>query len=72
MTNLTVSTAYNTIVIASGERSDPSKPGKLEFVKQKTRATLLVPKTRVSAKSAWIATLTPSNDRSGRAGMLLK
>gem|GEM_PF-3764781 len=39
ITNLAVSIAYNTLVIASGERSDPSKPGTLEFVKAKTEAT---------------------------------
>jgi len=36
--NLLVSKAHPTIVIASGERSDPPKPGTLELVNAKTGA----------------------------------
>jgi len=43
-------------VIASGERSNPSKLGTPELVKTQMAAPL-VPKTTVSAKPLWIATL---------------
>jgi len=50
---LTVSKAHPTIVIASGERSDPSKPGKLEFVK-----------TNLAVSIAYNALVIASDERS--------